>query len=97
MGKTVLTLTFSRRLFGDEKLLRFDRSEYQIQESLGILLGSRPGALAAVERYAGPKPAELGNICRQNPNLGKTRNERALIADYRRASAVRARRDFHAA
>lgn len=43
VGKTELTLTFTRHLFGDEKLLRFDMSEYQTQDSLGILLGSRPG------------------------------------------------------
>ena len=43
VGKTELTNTFTGHLFGDEKLLRFDMSEYQTQESLGILLGSRPG------------------------------------------------------
>ncbi len=43
VGKTELTITFTRHLFGDDKLLRFDMSEYQTQESLGILLGSRPG------------------------------------------------------
>ena len=43
VGKTELTITFTRHLFGDENLLRFDMSEYQTQESLGILLGSRPG------------------------------------------------------
>jgi ATP-dependent Clp protease ATP-binding subunit ClpB len=34
VGKTELTLAFTRYLFGEEKLLRFDMSEYQTQESL---------------------------------------------------------------
>ena len=45
VGKTELTLAFTRYLFGEEKLLRFDMSEFQTQESLGILLG---GALGEV-------------------------------------------------
>ena len=43
VGKTELTLTFTRYLFGDEKLFRFDMSEYQTQESLGLLLGGKLG------------------------------------------------------
>jgi ATP-dependent Clp protease ATP-binding subunit ClpA len=43
VGKTELTQVFTRRLFGIEKLIRFDMSEFQTQESLGLLLGSRPG------------------------------------------------------
>ncbi len=43
VGKTELSISFTRYLFGDEKLFRFDMSEYQTQESLGILLGSRIG------------------------------------------------------
>src|SRR5215211_790394 len=39
VGKTELTLAFTRYLFGEERLLRFDMSEYQTQESLAILLG----------------------------------------------------------
>jgi len=38
VGKTELT-----QLFGLEKLVRYDMSEFQTQESLGLLLGSRPG------------------------------------------------------
>jgi ATP-dependent Clp protease ATP-binding subunit ClpB len=41
VGKTELTLAFSRYLFGEERLFRFDMSEYQTQESLGNLLGGR--------------------------------------------------------
>ncbi len=43
VGKTELTLAFTRYLFGNEKLIRFDMSEYQTQESLGLLLGARVG------------------------------------------------------
>lgn len=39
VGKTELTLTFTKRLFGEEHLIRLDMSEYQTQEALGILLG----------------------------------------------------------
>jgi ATP-dependent Clp protease ATP-binding subunit ClpA len=43
VGKTELTLAFTRYLFGTEKLFRFDMSEYQTQESLGLLLGGKLG------------------------------------------------------
>lgn len=43
VGKTEITLAFTEFLFGSEKLFRFDMSEYQTQESLGILLGARLG------------------------------------------------------
>ncbi|HEX8310491.1 MAG TPA: AAA family ATPase, partial [Chthoniobacteraceae bacterium] len=43
VGKTELTLAFTRYLFGEEKLLRFDMSEYQTQESLAVLLGGSLG------------------------------------------------------
>ena len=43
VGKTELTQVFTSALFGGEKLLRFDMSEFQTQESLGLLLGARAG------------------------------------------------------
>ncbi len=43
VGKTETTLVFSDFLFGPGMLFRFDMSEYQTQESLGILLGGRIG------------------------------------------------------
>jgi ATP-dependent Clp protease ATP-binding subunit ClpB len=43
VGKTEITLTFTEFLFGAGKLSRFDMSEYQTQESLGVLLGARLG------------------------------------------------------
>jgi len=43
VGKTELSIAFTHYLFGKDKLLRFDMSEYQTQESLGVLLGGRIG------------------------------------------------------
>jgi len=43
VGKTELTQVFTTALFGMEKLIRFDMSEFQTQESLGLLLGARAG------------------------------------------------------
>jgi ATP-dependent Clp protease ATP-binding subunit ClpA len=39
-GKTELAITFTHELFGAGRLHRFDMSEYQTQENLGILLGA---------------------------------------------------------
>src|SRR5581483_1483852 len=43
VGKTELSLAFTAYLLGKDRLFRFDMSEYQTQESLGVLLGSRVG------------------------------------------------------
>lgn len=43
VGKTELTIAFTHYLHGEDKLFRFDMSEYQTQESLGLLLGSELG------------------------------------------------------
>ena len=43
VGKTELTQVFTKTLFGLEKLVRFDMSEFQTQDALGLLLGSRAG------------------------------------------------------
>src|SRR5438552_9424603 len=43
VGKTEITVAFTEFLFGREKLFRFDMSEYQTQESLGLLLGAKLG------------------------------------------------------
>jgi ATP-dependent Clp protease ATP-binding subunit ClpB len=43
VGKTEATLTFTNFLMSKEHLFRFDMSEYQTQESLGLLLGGRLG------------------------------------------------------
>jgi ATP-dependent Clp protease ATP-binding subunit ClpA len=43
VGKTETALVFTEFLFGCDKLFRFDMSEYQTQESLGVLLGARLG------------------------------------------------------
>lgn len=43
VGKTETALTFTDFLFGPGLLFRFDMSEYQTQDSLGILLGGKLG------------------------------------------------------
>jgi ATP-dependent Clp protease ATP-binding subunit ClpB len=49
VGKTELTLAFTRYLFGEKKLLRFDMSEFQTQESLAVLLGGSLGEEGTLE------------------------------------------------
>jgi len=48
VGKTELTLAFTRYLFGEAQLIRFDMSEYQTQESLGVLLGGKLGEVGTL-------------------------------------------------
>src|SRR5213595_4043722 len=48
VGKTEITLAFTEFLFGGDKLFRFDMSEYQTQESLGLLLGAKLGERGAL-------------------------------------------------
>lgn len=43
VGKTETAITFTDYMFGEGKLFRFDMSEYQTQESLGVLLGAKLG------------------------------------------------------
>ncbi len=43
VGKTELTIRFTDFLFGPEHLFRFDMSEFQTQESVGVLLGGKVG------------------------------------------------------
>src|SRR5437773_9817900 len=43
VGKTEIAVAFTEFLFGGDKLFRFDMSEYQTQESLGLLLGAKLG------------------------------------------------------
>ena len=49
VGKTELCLRFSEAVFGPDKVVRFDMSEYQTPERLGLLLGTSaddPGRIA---------------------------------------------------
>ena len=43
VGKTEVTLNFTNFLFGPDRVFRFDMSEFQNQESLGVLLGGKLG------------------------------------------------------
>jgi len=51
VGKTELTLVFTRYLHGPEDISRFDMSEYQNQESLAQLLGERGTLALALTRH----------------------------------------------
>ncbi len=42
-GKTEVTVVFTNHLFGPGRLFRFDMSEFQNQEALGLLLGAKLG------------------------------------------------------
>src|SRR6266540_4051205 len=55
VGKTETVLVVTKQLFGSEQLFRFDMSEFQTQETLGLLLGARlgeAGYLGAVRERA---------------------------------------------
>ena len=55
VGKTETVLVVTNQLFGSEQLFRFDMSEFQTQETLGLLLGARlgeTGYLGAVRERA---------------------------------------------
>ncbi|MGA2279128.1 MAG: AAA family ATPase [Verrucomicrobiota bacterium] len=55
VGKTETVVVLTSQIFGAEKLFRFDMSEFQTQESLGLLLGARlgeAGYLGAVRERA---------------------------------------------
>jgi ATP-dependent Clp protease ATP-binding subunit ClpB len=43
VGKTETVVVITRQVFGADKLFRFDMSEFQTQESLGLLLGAKLG------------------------------------------------------
>jgi ATP-dependent Clp protease ATP-binding subunit ClpB len=43
VGKTETVVVLTRHIFDADKLFRFDMSEFQTQESLGLLLGARLG------------------------------------------------------
>ena len=43
VGKTESIVVLTKQIFGADKLFRFDMSEFQTQESLGLLLGAKLG------------------------------------------------------
>lgn len=74
VGKTELTLAFTRELFGGEdQLIRLDMSEYQTQEALGILLGRHGGETGLLarryEQVAGRGTLLLDEIEKAHPRV----------------------------
>jgi hypothetical protein len=57
VGKTETAQAFSRYLFEDGMLLRFDMSEYQTPESLSSLGGREPGGLGSITGWCSSKCA----------------------------------------
>src|ERR1700679_2367669 len=45
VGKTETVVVLTNQVFGANKLFRFDMSEFQTQESLGLLLGAKLGEI----------------------------------------------------
>jgi ATP-dependent Clp protease ATP-binding subunit ClpA len=45
VGKTETVIVLTNHIFGPDKLFRFDMSEFQTQESLGLLLGAKLGEI----------------------------------------------------
>ena len=45
VGKTEIVVVTTNQIFGPEKLFRLDMSEFQTQESLGLLLGAKAGEI----------------------------------------------------
>jgi len=45
VGKTETVVVTTNHVFGDDRLFRFDMSEFQNQEALGLLLGARLGEI----------------------------------------------------
>lgn len=48
VGKTETTIEFTDYLLGQDKLFRFDMSEYQTQESVAVLIGGRVGEVGVL-------------------------------------------------
>jgi ATP-dependent Clp protease ATP-binding subunit ClpA len=58
VGKTELIIVFTRVLYGLESLFRFDMSEFQTQDTLGLLLGAKAGEIGMLGNVR--KKAETG-------------------------------------
>ena len=55
VGKTELTLEFSRYLFGDDPVFRFDMSEFLHLDNVKLFMGDETGS-----------PGRLGNVLSQH-------------------------------
>jgi len=70
VGKTELTLTFSHHFFGENRVARFDMSEYQEQKSVGLLLGEHrdeEGILGKRVKHTGAKVILFDEIEKAHP------------------------------
>jgi ATP-dependent Clp protease ATP-binding subunit ClpA len=70
VGKTELTLTFSHHFFGENRVARFDMSEYQEQKSVGLLLGEHrdeEGILGKRIKHSGARVILFDEIEKAHP------------------------------
>jgi ATP-dependent Clp protease ATP-binding subunit ClpA len=70
VGKTELTLTFSHHFFGENRVARFDMSEYQEQKSVGLLLGEHrdeEGLLGKRIKHTGAKVILFDEVEKAHP------------------------------
>lgn len=51
VGKTEIALNFTQYLKGENKLIRIDMSEFQLQESLAVLIGGKLGERGLLGQY----------------------------------------------
>jgi ATP-dependent Clp protease ATP-binding subunit ClpA len=72
VGKTEITLAFTSLLMGQDRLFRFDMSEYQTQESLALLLGGssdEEGTLGAITQKSDSGTLLFDEIEKAHPRL----------------------------
>ena len=72
VGKTESVVVATNHIFGSEKLFRFDMSEFQNQESLGLLLGARlgeSGYLGAVRAKAAEGSLLFDEVEKAHPRV----------------------------
>lgn len=72
VGKTEVTVVFTNHLFGPGRLFRFDMSEFQNQDSLGLLLGAKSGErgfFGAIREKAGEGTLLFDEIEKGHPRI----------------------------
>lgn len=71
VGKTEVTKVFTTHLLGADKLFRFDMSEFQSQESIGLLLGAKAGERGMLGRVR--ESTEVGTLLFDEVEKGHSR------------------------
>lgn len=72
VGKTEVSIVFTNHLFGSDRLFRFDMSEFQNQDALGLLLGTRAnerGFFGAVRDRASEGTLLFDEVEKSHPRI----------------------------